>query len=287
MKKPAFSTHIKRHGLRLSASVVMACLGTASFAQARLPESPPAASPHPAASKWHSSMAAFANADREHPPPADGVLFVGSSTIRLWSSLAQDFRQLPVVINRGFGGSTMADCDYFARELVTRYRPRQVLVYAGDNDLAEGRTPAQVLENFVNFVKVVRSELPSARIAYISIKPSPARAALLPRVREANQLLASYVRNLENGEYIDIFTPMMNASGSPRAELYGTDHLHMNEKGYAVWQSVIAGHLGLAVPLAPAAQLPQPAMKPPGPMLRASLPVAPPLQRSPSPALPE
>lgn len=290
MKKAHLSTNIKRHALRLSAGVVMVCAGAASVAQTRFPESAPAPSLHPAASKWQGSMAAFANADREHPPAPDGVLFVGSSTIRLWSSLAQDFRQLPVVINRGFGGSTMADCDYFARELVTRYRPRQVLVYAGDNDIAEGRTPSQVLENFVNFVKVVRSELPNARIAYISIKPSPARAALLPRVREANQLLASYVRNLENGEYIDIFTPMMNASGSPRAELYGSDHLHMNEKGYAVWQSVIAGHLGLAAPVAPApaspaAQLPQAATTA-SPMLRANLPAASPLQRQPLTALP-
>lgn len=278
MKKPALFTHIKRHALRLSASVVMACLGTASFAQTRVLEGTPAAASHPAVSKWQGSMAAFANADREHPPAPDGVLFVGSSTIRLWTSLAQDFRQLPVVINRGFGGSTMADCDYFARELVTRYRPKQVLVYAGDNDLAEGRTPAQVLENFVNFVKVVRSELPSARIAYISIKPSPARAALLPRVREANQLLASYVRNLENGEYIDIFTPMMNGAGNPRAELFGADHLHMNEKGYALWQSVIAGHLGLASPLAAA-----PAAQTAGPMLRANLPAVQPLQRQAQP----
>ncbi len=287
MKKTHLSIPIKRHALRLSAGVVMTCVGAASFAQTRIPESAPSPAMHPAASKWQGSMAAFANADREHPPAPDGVLFVGSSTIRLWSSLAQDFRQLPVVINRGFGGSTMADCDYFARELVTRYRPRQVLVYAGDNDLAEGRTPAQVLENFVNFVKVVRSELPSARIAYISIKPSPARAALLPRVREANQLLASYVRNLENGDYIDIFTPMMNASGGPRAELYGADLLHMNEKGYAVWQSVIAGHLGLAAPPAPAAQLPQATVQSPSPMLRANLPAALPLQRQPSASLPQ
>jgi lysophospholipase L1-like esterase len=200
-----------------------------------------------AQARWQSSMAAFAASDKEHQPATDGVLFVGSSTIRLWSSLAQDFRQLPVVINRGFGGSTMADCEYFSRQLVTRYRPKQVLVYAGDNDLAEGRTPQQVLDSFVHFVQSVRSELPTTRIAYISIKPSPSRVALMPRIRETNALISAYVRNLENAEYIDIFTPMLAADGSPRPELFRGDQLHMNDAGYALWQSVIASHLPLPV----------------------------------------
>lgn len=200
-------------------------------------------------SRWDSSIAAFAASDREKPPSADGVLFVGSSTIRMWSSLAQDFRQVPVIINRGFGGSTMADCDHFARDLVTRYRPKQVLVYAGDNDLAEGRTPQQVLASFTNFARVVRTELPGTRISYISIKPSPSRASLLPKIREANGLIGAYVSTLGNADYIDIFTPMLAADGNPRPELFRADQLHMNDVGYAVWQSVIASHITL--PAAP------------------------------------
>jgi lysophospholipase L1-like esterase len=92
---------------------------------------------------------------------------------------------------------------------------------------------------------VVRGELPGTRITYISIKPSPSRAALLPRVREANQLLQAYVRTLDNAEYIDIFNPMMTAGGMPRPELFLPDQLHMNDQGYALWQSVIARHLAL------------------------------------------
>lgn len=198
--------------------------------------------------RWKSSMDAFAAADRQKSPAVGGVLFVGSSTIRMWSHLAQDFRDQPV-INRGFGGSTMADCHYFVKQLVLQYKPRQVLVYAGDNDLAVGRTPTQVLDSFRGFVDTVRRELPDTRIAYISIKPSPSRAALMPKIREANTLLAGYMRSVPNAAYIDIFNPMLDAAGAPRPELFGPDRLHMNDSGYALWQSVINAYVTPAVPV--------------------------------------
>jgi len=214
---------------------VSAADSTARSAMAALPA---------AYARWQSSMDAFAAADQERQPQADGVLFVGSSTIRMWSDLRDDFRQVPVVINRGFGGSTMADCNYFVKSLVVQYRPRHVMVYAGDNDLAEGRTPAQVLESFQSFVAAVRTALPQTRISYISIKPSPLRAGLLPKTREANALLADYVRTLPHSDYIDIFTPMMQADGTPRSELFGADRLHMNDAGYDLWRSVISSYVG-------------------------------------------
>lgn len=192
--------------------------------------------------RWQSSMAAFAASDRERAPVNDSVLFVGSSTIRMWSHLADDFRTLPV-INRGFGGSTMADCQYFARQLVLQYKPKQVLVYAGDNDLAEGRSPQQVLESFKGFVETVRGEMPNVRISYISIKPSPSRASLMPRIREANALLSAYVKSLPNAAYIDIFTAMLDSNGAPRAELFGPDRLHMNDSGYALWTAIVGAHV--------------------------------------------
>ena len=192
--------------------------------------------------RWQSSMAAFAASDRERAPVNDSVLFVGSSTIRMWSHLADDFRTLPV-INRGFGGSTMADCQYFARQLVLQYKPKQVLVYAGDNDLAEGRSPQQVLESFKGFVETVRGEMPNVRISYISIKPSPSRASLMPRIREANALLSAYVKSLPNAAYIDIFTAMLDSNGAPRTELFGPDRLHMNDSGYALWTAIVGAHV--------------------------------------------
>lgn len=206
---------------------------------------PPAPSPEyiAAHTRWKGSLDAFANADKERLPGNDGVLFVGSSTIRLWTNLAQDFRQVPVVINRGFGGSTLADCSLFARELVVRYKPKHVLVYAGDNDLAEGHSPLQVLESFARLVNTVRAELPDARISYISIKPSPSRQALLPKMREANNAIAAYVHRLPNSAFIDIFTPMLGADGQPRPELFVGDRLHLNEQGYRLWQSILLAHL--------------------------------------------
>jgi lysophospholipase L1-like esterase len=205
--------------------------------------------------RWQASIDAFAASDKLRQPRPDGVLFVGSSSIRFWAHVAQDFASTPVVINRGFGGSTMADCHSLVRQLVLQYRPRQVMVYAGDNDLAEGRAPAQVLESFQGFVRAVRAELPEARIGYISIKPSPARAALLPQVRETNALLKAYVATLADADFIDIFTPMLDAQGVPRADLYGPDRLHMNAEGYALWREVIGPFLLPGQGAAPAAAI--------------------------------
>lgn len=211
----------------------------------------------PAQARWQSSLSAFASADQAQRPASGGVLFVGSSTIRLWPHLAQDFSAQPLVLQRGFGGSTLADCSALTRELVTQYKPRQVLLYAGDNDLAEGHSPAEVLGSFASFVQRVRAELPDSRIDYIAIKPSPSRLSLLPRIRETNALIAGYAKTLADVGYIDIFSPMLGAQGLPRPELFRGDRLHLNAAGYQLWQSVIAPHLALApLPAAPAAETP-------------------------------
>ncbi|ADU35699.1 SGNH/GDSL hydrolase family protein [Variovorax paradoxus] len=207
-----------------------------------------------AKARWHNELAAFARADQERLPPPGGVVFVGSSTVRMWTRLAQDFARVPGgVVNRGFGGSTLADCSLFARELVVRYKPRQVVVYAGDNDLAEGRTPLQVLDSFARFANTVRAELPDARISFISVKPSPSREQLMPQIRETNHVISAYLNLLPNSEFIDIYTPMLGADGRPRMELFRGDRLHMTDEGYRLWHSVIASHLpGANPPPAPA-----------------------------------
>ncbi|MGJ7607335.1 SGNH/GDSL hydrolase family protein [Variovorax sp. LT1R20] len=213
-----------------------------------------------AKARWHNELAAFARADQERLPPPGGVVFVGSSTVRMWTRLAQDFARVPGgVVNRGFGGSTLADCSLFARELVVRYKPRQVVVYAGDNDLAEGRTPLQVLDSFARFANAVRAELPDARISFISVKPSPSREQLMPQIRETNHVISAYLNLLPNSEFIDIYTPMLGADGRPRMELFRGDRLHMTDAGYRLWHSVIASHLpGADVPVTgtPASSLP-------------------------------
>jgi lysophospholipase L1-like esterase len=242
------------HALKRATIALSLAIGAATVVQAQVVRvEPPTVARSPeyvaALTRWQSSFSAFSEADKQKPPGTDGVLFVGSSTIRFWAHMAQDFRDIPLVINRGFGGSTMADCSLFAGDLVVRYKPRQVLVYAGDNDLAEGRTPLQVLESFANFANTVRAELPNTRISYISIKPSPSREALLPKIRETNNIISAYLRTLSNSEYIDIYTPMIGQDDRPRSELFLADRLHMNEAGYKLWQSVIASHLPAAVVL--------------------------------------
>jgi lysophospholipase L1-like esterase len=208
-----------------------------------LPLAAAAQGPSPAVvARWGDSLAAFERSDRQAPPAAGGVLFVGSSSIRLWTRLPEDFRQV-TVINRGFGGSTMADCSLLARQLVVQYRPRHVFVYAGDNDLAEGRTPQQVLESFRAFVQTVRTELPDTRISYIAVKPSPDRERLLTKARETNELLAAYVAQLPNASFVDVFTPMLDGDGRPRTDLYGPDRLHMNAAGYALWRQLVTTHI--------------------------------------------
>lgn len=193
--------------------------------------------------RWAESLAAFAAADQAHPPKPGGVLFVGSSSIRLWNGLETEFQSLPVVVKRGFGGSRMLDCARHLHQLVQPYKPRLVLVYAGDNDLAEGRTPEQVLQAFTAFVDGVRTSLPATRIAYISIKPSPSRASLMPEIRQTNELIRAYTLKTRNTDFIDIYTPMLDAAGQPRPELFRDDLLHLNAQGYALWKQVITAHL--------------------------------------------
>jgi lysophospholipase L1-like esterase len=188
---------------------------------------------------WQDALAAFAAADREERPRAGGVLFVGSSSIRLWENLERDFREAPVVIKRGFGGSRLIDCVLLLDRLVIQYRPRHVVLYAGDNDLAEGSTPQQVMDRVKSFTEGVRRRLPETDVSFISIKPSPARRALIPKVRQANQLVREYAEAEPGLDYIDVFTPMLSDDGSPRSELFRQDALHMNEAGYALWRSTI------------------------------------------------
>lgn len=227
-------------------------LGASAGAQTMLPPARNLPLQRPATAvdtRWKESFDAFAAADRQQAPQTGGVLFVGSSSIRLWDDLEAQFGQLPV-LKRGFGGSRMLDVATHVEQLVLPYRPRLVVVYAGDNDLAEGRTPQEVLDSFVAFVTRVRAELPDTRIAYLSIKPSPSRAALMPQATKANALIAGYSASTPNLDFIDIYSRMLDTEGRPRTDLYSADALHMNPAGYAIWKTTIAPHLGTPAPQA-------------------------------------
>jgi len=188
--------------------------------------------------KWEAAIAAFESADKTNPPPRDAVLFVGSSSIRLWKTLAQDFPEWKV-INRGFGGSEIADSVAFADRIVLPYRPKTIVLYAGDNDIAGGKSPEQVFADFKAFVQRTRPALPKTKISFISIKPSRARWRLAEKIQAANQMIRNFCGQNDSLIYIDVFNPMLGADGRPRAELFVEDQLHMNPKGYALWSGII------------------------------------------------
>ncbi len=195
---------------------------------------------HPA--RWEKEVQAFEAADRTNPPPPHPILFIGSSSIRFWRTLAHDFPGLPV-INRGFGGSEMADSVALAERLVLPYQPREIVVYAGDNDVAAGKAPQQILADFQAFVAKVHHWFPATRILYLAIKPSPSRWRLAAQIRATNSLVAAAAKRSPGVEFIDVFTPMLRPDGQPRAELFRPDMLHMNAAGYALWTRLLRPHL--------------------------------------------
>jgi lysophospholipase L1-like esterase len=192
----------------------------------------------PASGRWADTFRDFAAMDQAKPPPHGAVVFIGSSSVRLWQNLEGQFGSARV-LKRGFGGARLSDCIQHLEQLVVKYEPRLILLYAGDNDLAEGVPPREVLRRFALLTERIQERLPATRLVFISIKPSPARQALLPQVRVANRLIASYVRGRPGLAYVDVFDAMLDDGGLPRSELFGPDGLHLNADGYALWRSIL------------------------------------------------
>lgn len=192
--------------------------------------------------QWEPEIRAFEAQDKANPPPAKPIVFIGSSSIRIWKSLTNDFKGLGI-LNRGFGGSQLSDSVFFFDRIILPYRPRQVFVYAGDNDLAAGKSPETVLIEFQALVRKIEDTLPDTKIAFISIKPSPSRWRLAESMRTANRLIAQDIQSDRRVEFIDVFNPMLNSEGLPQEELFLPDKLHMNEKGYALWKSILLPRL--------------------------------------------
>jgi lysophospholipase L1-like esterase len=192
----------------------------------------------PGNSKWEKDISRFEAVDKTHPPPKGAILFIGSSSIRMWNTLATDFPEHKV-INRGFGGSEIADSVRFAERIVVPYAPKRIIMYAGGNDIHAGRTPEQVLSDFKAFVERVHREMPETRVTFISIAPNPARWAEVERVKSANRLIEQYTRSNPKLSFIDVFSRMLGEDGKPLPDIYLPDKLHMNPKGYALWASII------------------------------------------------
>jgi lysophospholipase L1-like esterase len=181
-------------------------------------------------------QARFADLPNGDRPP----IFYGSSSFRLWTTLAEDFD--PRVLNLAFGGSTLEACDYYFDRLIKPFHARSLVLYAGDNDLGDGRSPEQVLVWFRSLADKVADTLGPIPFGFVSVKPSPARHSLIDRIRRLNDLVREDIEARPSGFYVDIFPAMTDSSGNPRAEFFLADGLHLNRAGYKLWSSILDKH---------------------------------------------
>lgn len=177
----------------------------------------------------------------EHPDKEELVVFYGSSSIRLWETLAEDLSPLNV-LNLGFGGSSFSWCIYYFDRLFSRIRPQHLVIYVGDNDLANGTEPEKVLKKFRMLARLVRLSFPDVPVDFITIKPSPERTYLLPEIKLTNDLIRKELSSINKASLINVFDSMLNEEGVARPELYSDDNLHMNAAGYRIWKGVLRKH---------------------------------------------
>lgn len=179
----------------------------------------------------------FKKEDSIKMPPARAILFVGSSSFTKWTDV-QEYFPKKTIINRGFGGSTLPDVIRYADEIIYPYNPKQVVIYCGENDLAvsDTVTSSDVYNRFVTLFDMIRNHLPDANIAFVTLKPSPSRRHLWPKMVEANKMVKEFLATKRNTEFINVYNDMLNADGTAKSEIFLSDSLHMNAKGYAIWK---------------------------------------------------
>lgn len=193
------------------------------------------------ADRWEPAMQEFARQDRENPPPQGGIVFIGSSSIRRWD-LKKSFPDLPVV-NRGFGGSVIADSIRYFDRIVTPLKPKAIVLYAGDNDIGRGMTAQEVFSDYKRFVAKAHASLPDAKIIFLAIKPSIRRRAMMLTISGADNLIMERTLTHPLLEYVDLFEPMLDKQGEPRPELYVADGLHLSDEGVALWARILRPYL--------------------------------------------
>ncbi len=197
-------------------------------------------------SRWEPAINRFEEADRKTPQPRDGVLFAGSSSIRFWD-LKKSFPKLEA-INHGFGGSKIADTIHFADRIIWPFTPRVIIFYAGDNDIAGGKSAEETAKDFTNFSELLHKNLPDTQLIYIAIKPSIARWSLSDEMSKANSAIAEQCRQENNRSFLNIWTPMLGDNGLPNPDLFLKDGLHLNETGYKLWTKLTATELQKSAP---------------------------------------
>ena len=187
--------------------------------------------------RWEPAIQKFEAEDQANPPVKGGIVFIGASSIVRWN-LAESFPDLKAV-NRGFGGSEMADSARYAARVVLPHAPRIVVVYPGENDLARGTTPDTIGAGFVSFYGTIHKALPSTRVIAIGLKPTPARWHLTDQMHQANKLLRSYCERQKACVYVDVWPAMLGPDGKPRPEHFIADGQHMTPEGYKVWTDLV------------------------------------------------
>jgi lysophospholipase L1-like esterase len=209
--------------------VFFCCLNNYSSAQA-----PP----------FYDDIQTFKKQDSSSFPTKQAILFIGSSSFTQWTDV-QDYFPTYKIINRGFGGSELTDVIRYANEVIIPYQPKQVVIYCGENDLASSDTvTAQtVLNRFKKLFTIIRKNNPSVSVAFVSLKPSPSRRHLWPKMIQANQLVKNYLSTKKKTAFIDVYNKMFNRDGTVMQDIFIEDNLHMNAKGYAIWQKAIEPYL--------------------------------------------
>ena len=192
---------------------------------------------------WND-IQAFKIKDSTSRPVAHQVLFAGSSSFTFWTDVQDYFPSVPI-LNRGFGGSSLLDLIRYKEEVLFAYNPKQIVLYCGENDFAANDTVSveTVITRFKMLFAIVRSRYKNIPFAYVSMKPSPSRQHLMPKFDAANNQIKIFLSKYRKTAFIDVYHKMLNPDGSPMAELFGPDKLHMNAKGYAIWQKEIEPHL--------------------------------------------
>lgn len=192
---------------------------------------------------FYNEISNFKKQDSLKFPPKNAVLFIGSSTFTKWKDAQVHFPE-HVIVNRGFGGSTLLNVIHYIDDVVYPYQPKQVVIYCGENDFMNtGTTPQMVADRTKKLIDLIRQKYPKTFIAYISIKPSPSRAKYIPQMKEANALIKTLISRTKRASYINTAEAMYHPDGAIMTDIFLKDNLHMNEKGYAIWRGIMEPYL--------------------------------------------
>lgn len=193
---------------------------------------------------FYDDIQNFKKRDSAHFPPRNAILFAGSSSFTKWTDV-QSYFPKETIINRGFGGSTLQDVIYYANDVILPYHPREIVIYCGENDLASSDTVTalMVFDRFKTLFSIIRSGMPKIPVVFVSLKPSPSRKNLMPKMAAANTMIKNFLKKQPHTFFVDVYHKMLNPDGNPMPDIFIEDNLHMNAKGYHIWQKALEPYL--------------------------------------------